>query len=397
MTMRQPQIGVALLAGALLLGLAAWPVQAQVIRPGVPGVLPGVNPLAPGLPGMGLPQAPYVPPVPGYGTPSYGNVYSGAMPGYDPTSMYSGLPNPFNPWWPPYYPPYYGDPYGGFLTGQSNFIRAQGQLMKDSEKARYMREEARQNKLKTIKDQFDLQRYIDENTPTLTDIQLKYASVMLRRLQNNATTGEIDSGSAMSFLLKDINLHRAKRAAVRTAQILPVLLKRLNVTTTDGASLAVFRGGSSIDWPAAIVESAPSKVLSDVGLLLPELMTQASEGTLKNIQLTDLDRYIDKMETALRSRVNDLPTGQYIEARQFLRTFRQGVNGLRANGMMKAVQQYQEFASKPHTAQEVAEYLNDNGLKIAAASPGDEGAYQSIYGAIASFNLELHSVAYGPK
>jgi hypothetical protein len=382
-------------------GQGAWALA--MAPPWAFGYNPYPPPIVMGGAGMGGYSSPY---MPGYANP-YGSYapmvggYGGSPGGY-PANMYggTGMANPSNPYAAALtVPPDYGsagnsyssDPYSGSLYGTSSVIRAQGTLMLDQERARIMRELALQARQETRKKQFDTDQYIRENFPTFTQEQAKVAREQLKRIQSQASPGEIESGRAMNILLDDLRKHADKMAGVTSLPIDEDALKCINVTTPTGANLGLLRNGGKLSWPTALVDLVPAKTREDIESLTGPLYQLAVTNKLQGNNLVrDLDARVDQLQDALAGKVNDIPTGQYLEARRFLRELRSAVAALQQPNVAQAMADYQKFVSGGgKTAEQVAKFLIDRGLAVAPATPGDEGAYHALHTALANYDAAI--------
>jgi hypothetical protein len=377
----------------------------SMVPPWVYGYNPYPSPIIAGGPGLGGYSSPY---YPGYSNPygGYGGFGYGGGPGYGgggPPNMYGqGIVDPSNPYAaalttpPDYgsgYNPYSYDPYSGFLYGTASVIKAQGQLMQDQERARIMRELALQARQKTRKEKFDTDRYIADHTPTFTQEQEKIARERVKRIQSQASPGEIESGRAMNILLDDLRKHADKMAGVTSAPLDEDVLKRINITTPSGANLGLLRNGGNLNWPTALVDLVPAKTREDIESLTGPLYQLAVTNKLTGNNLVrDLDTRVDQLQDALAGKVDEIPTGQYLEAKRFLRELRSAVTALQQPGVAPAMARYQKFVSGGgKTAEQVAKFLIDNGLTVAPATPGDEAAYNALHTALANYDVGVNA------
>jgi hypothetical protein len=451
------RIGVMTLAGLGVLGLPVVPAHGQFFRGGtLPVYAPGVNPRSPFYnpinpltyvaPGVTSQQAlfntfqplnaasrlppwmygynPYPSPIitsgpvvpyggsgynPGpnpylyspsanpYGAGYGGNPYGGS-PGYgDVSNPYSAALGGgyggagYNPY--SYYPPYGTDALTGLMYGSASIVQAQGKLMINQEQARLMREIALQEQLKTKKMRAEYEWWYNATKPTFTDEQARYAKNTLRRIQDNATPGEIAAGRAMNILLKDLAKHADKKSGISTMPLDEDVLKRLNVTTRDGGPNPGFlRSEGQFNWPAALFDLAPEKTRTDIEELARELYKLAVLGELKPNLPRDLETRLERLQEMLRSKVNEIPSGQYMAASRFLTDFRSAVAALTQPNLITEAMRFQrEFARGGKTAQEVADYMISHGLWFAPANPGDEGAYQAVHTGLANYDVTLNA------
>lgn len=418
------RIGAAALAGVAALGLAAAEAQAQFIRPSMPGYAPGVGPFynpglrmgaAPGLYGVGaLPPVmagnPYgmggpvvttsFPPINPYGGGQGSNVYGQGGSGTNPygSGGASGgdLSNPYsaalqgsgsttsNP-----YISYTPDPYTGLLYGSADMLRASASMNMGFERARILRELAIRASLENRKQRFDLERYIKEHTPTLTQDQEKVAAETLRRVQKLASPGEIAYGRSVNILVKDLAKYRDKKATFDGEPIDEDILKHVNVTNGEyGPNLGFLRSGQ-FNWPAALQDLVPERERSEIEDLARSLYDLAIEG--KSIdQLRNLELRVARLQTMLQDRRNELGSGEYLAARRFLNDFQSAARALR-QGIAPRYAAFLRFIRGGKTAQEVAKYMIDHGLFFAPANAGEEWAYQALHYALASYDVAVNA------
>lgn len=417
---------------AFLVGTAAGPVQAQPLPIWSPGVNPNapfynrINPLyrvGPGLtqqqalynwvqtgrafasvppwvynpnilnPPIIAPVPPWMPaPLPASFYPPLGNIYT-PTPGaatLDPSNPYSSVAPGFDP--NAYYPNYYYyDPYGGALRGVADLTRAQGTLMMNREMANVLRERANQEKLKTKKEAFDLERYMRENAITYTEEQARIAAKRLQRVQTMATAGEIQSGNAANLLLEDLSRHRDKRVSVPPIPLEENELRLLNIGIKDAGNIALLREEGRFTWPGVLVQMVNKDTRRHIEILAQDLVQQAANGNVNQNQLRDLHAHIERLREQLAHRVNDYPTEERMEGKRFLNAFADAVTALRQPETVVAYFNYRKFVSGGKTIQEVVDYLNSRGLVINPALNSDTAAYRAFYAALASYNVAFHA------
>src|SRR2546421_8756544 len=136
------------------------------------------------------------------------------------------------------YPPYYSDP----LMGAADVLRSYGDVVNAQEKARILREAAKQSRLETAKKRFDTERYIQDNTPTFTEEQAKVTAQVLKRLQSTSNPFEIHSGASLNIMLDDLKKNMSKRVVLGAINLPDNVLLHINVTTGPG-NLGLLRHG----------------------------------------------------------------------------------------------------------------------------------------------------------
>jgi hypothetical protein len=344
-------------------------------RPTVPGYI-STLPAVDGI--VGSPISPGT--TPGYGFPGTPNV----------TDPYSSSYNPYNP-----YNSYYNSSgFGPVLQGSADVMRAYGSVVTAQEQARLLREQYNQAKLETRKKQFDLEMYIRANTPTYTQEQEAIARNTLRRIQTNSLPGEISNGKAINYLLDDLRKHSTKKLSLEPILMSEGVLANLNVTKNT-FGLGVLRDGR-VNWPTALEELLGVEQRKRLNSQIKELVNQATKDRPDASTLKEVRSDIEKLRNDLVSKVNEVPTAQYLEAKRFLREFDDATTALE-RGEAGVQARFNRFVENGKSVQEVVEYLVQNGLRVAPATAADEAAYRALHSALATYNIAMNSQTAAPQ
>jgi hypothetical protein len=121
------------------------------------------------------------------------------------------------------------------------------------------------------------------------------------------------------------------------------------------------------------------------------MVSQAASGNPSLETYKDLKKNIEDMRTELQAKVLEIPTGPYMEAKRFLDHFGDSLRGVSNSVAAKKHFEYQKFSTGGKTAQELVQFVRDNGLTIAPANPGEEGAYEATYSVLANFDIAFNT------
>lgn len=366
------------LASLSALALLALNVQGQQ-----PPLFPGFpNPAAPGAGSAGSVYTPFNP------------LASAVNPNYGGAGM------PFVPpaWYPPYY--YQMDPVGSYLYGTSAVVGSVGQYHMNRESAQVLHQMALQKQIETTKMLFDLKKYLKDNTPSFTDEQMKIAETTLKRILQNATPAEVWNGKALNVLLKDLTKQELDKASVKSLVLPEATLRQLNVTSGNNGNLGLLKDKGRFNWPIALADDELiSKEERDaMSIQAEQLVTKAMNGSLDVKAFKDLKANIDKLNEKLPKKVLKIPTPQYMQAKRFLESFDEALFALQDTKMAEAYVDYQNFIKGGKSVQELVDYMaKQRGLTFAPASPGDEGAYEVLYSALANYDLMFNTALVSGK
>lgn len=342
-----------------------------------------------------------------YGNPMYTqpltptvNPYTGQptqLPVNSGVPPYSGIPadysyggngygyNPYNP----YYSNSLGMRDGYTLMGAADVMRSYGQNLQSQEQARLLREQWQQARIETRKKQFDLEMYIRANTPTYTQEQERITKVTLRRIQTNSLPGEITNGKSINFLLDDLRKYPGKKPTGDPVLLSEGVLQHLNVTKGN-YGLGVLRDGK-VNWPTTIADLMNANQQKALTTQLQDLVKQGFRGErIDTNVLKDVRNEIDKLREDLVKRVNDVPTGQYLDAKRFLQELSESTLALE-RGEAQIQANYLRFIENGKSVQDVVDYLVQNGLKVGPATAADEAAYRAVHSALANYDVAMNA------
>jgi hypothetical protein len=304
---------------------------------------------------------------------------------------------PYNP----YFPFYYGNARalgpGYLLQGTASVIDATGNLYKQQEQARILREQANQAKLDTKRKTLDELNYERENTWTFTQEQERHEAIKLRRLLNKPLETEIVNGSAMNTLLPYLNQIANSGVQGPPVYVDQSQLKLINISgASDGSSLGVLKDGK-VSWPLAL--RGPTQKKMDV--LLPKAMAAARDGTLDLATYRELTTGADQMQKEAMNAWNkeEIDSGLYLDAKRFLESYRSGLTVLKRPDAAKYLGGGYEL--RGNTVGEVVQNMSQQGLHFAPATAGTESAYFGLYNGMVAFaagdtNSSSFRVRLGP-
>jgi hypothetical protein len=386
----------------------AW-LNAGFIPPGYPNYLGGAGGYA-GFPPVGYPPTPPggypTPPIynPGYGGYSGcgGSLYSpggvgavglGGASGCGYLGSFGGS---------------YGGGYGGYDGYGPNYytipeqiaegvlMKSWGQLIKDQEQARILRQQYYQTKLETIKKKFDLDMYIKANTPTWTEEQAKLYRVTLKRIQTQSSIAEIYDGRAINYLLDDLERYRDK-TPIGEFSLDESILKHLNIKPKGGQSnsLGILRDGGKLNWPSALVELLTPEVRTEMEARSQKLAQDAITGVEPDRNaLKDLRIQIDQAMNQLLKKANYFDTEPYMQAKRYLQDLDSARKAIDFGGVSTQVQ-YQQCLAKGEirSLNDFVRVMIGRGWRLAPALPDDRPAYSALHAALASYDVAMNQQA----
>jgi hypothetical protein len=278
--------------------------------------------------------------------------------------------------------------------GVAAVTTANAQWYATIQSARITQQQANQAAIETRRRMFDQIRYERMSIPSPEDVRVREMEVALNRSRRNPPLAEIWSGEALNSLYN----HLAKlQGQGYKGPLVPLdedMLKHVNVTTGTAGNMGMLKDGGKLQWPAPLMRPEFGDARKTLSQLIPEAIQQVKfnnpveGGVAKDIQAAE-----NSLEDTLNKDINELTPSQYIEARRYLNGLKDGIRALQ--GEKAAEYLNGKYSAKGKNVAELVKYMSDNGLKFAAASPGDEGAYRALHFAMAAYDDGLSQVAAG--
>lgn len=287
--------------------------------------------------------------------------------------------NPYNPYYRPYGGAGYG--YGQALQGAASVQQAYGQVIQDQEQARILREQANQAKLVTKKQAFDLMQYEKANTPSYTETLTKEKAQIIDRIMNFPLRGEIEQGKTLNILFPYIQTLSTYGTVGQPVAIPQSIINELNISSTGTSSVGMLRDGGHLDWPLAFRGEYQKKLDKLLPAAVDAVLAKSLEPKLMKQIRTEMTAMRQKLGDQLRA--DEVETSDYLQAIQFYNLLDDSVNALTRPDARK--QLTGGTSPRARNVQELVDYMTDNGLKFAPASPGNENAYQVVHDAFVRY------------
>lgn len=292
-------------------------------------------------------------------------------PGYRPP--YGG-PRPI--YYNPYYPP--GTAYGNALSGAADLTTAQGNVPIQTEQAYIEREKANQAKIDTKRKAFDQMLYEQANTPTYLETLTKEKSATLNRMMAYPTRAEISEGKTLNTMLPYLQDLSARGAMGPPVALPSKKVQEINLAAPGSLSVGMLRdGGKALDWPPALLSPQQKKL----DKLIPAAVEAAAAGRLDAKLLKQVRTELTSLREDIRIQYQreEIESASYYRAIEFYASLYASVNALERPDAKK--QLAGDYVLRAQNVQELVDFLTENGLNFAPATPGSESAYQVVHDA----------------
>jgi hypothetical protein len=267
------------------------------------------------------------------------------------------------------------------LSGAADVINSQGQLMVSQQQAYQMREQYFQMKIQTRRMNFDEYLYERALRPTEEDERERHRLEDLRRSRNNPPTTEILSGTALNRLLLGIQQQQAQGVRAPDVPIDDEVLKHINFTAGQtSASIGLIKDGGTIQWPDALQRPEFDGPRKQLDKLAAEAFRQLGSGPVDAATRRAMNEATDSLASQLKGDVQEISSADYIQAKRYLSELENTVKAL-ANADAA------RWTARGRSVASLTQDMSRNGVKFAAASPGDEAAYNAMHTSLVAYYM----------
>lgn len=306
--------------------------------------------------------------------------------GFNPVPVAPGGYTPWNPYGSVMTPAY------GYLSGASEVIGAQGQFMIQQQQATAMQEQTKQTKLDTRRKTLEEWRYEQSLLPTAEELRSKQELADINRARNNPPSVDIWNGTALNFLLTDLQKMQSVGMAGPSVMLDPAMLSRVNVTDGTSFGQGLLQDGGKLTWPYALELEYfdTGRKRMDAAMANAVAVLQAGK-RVPAPQITEMLKIEDALRADLKAHINDLTPTQGVQARRYINELHDTIGTMQEAKASNFVTG--RWSAQGNSVAELVMYLTKNGLKFAPAGSGDEAAYTSLYQSMVSYDRMLSGMA----
>jgi hypothetical protein len=274
----------------------------------------------------------------------------------------------------------YSNPIGDLMRGTAGLITAEGNYTTNVQQADLQKEKSRQTSVETRRKTFDEERYEQANQTTPEDERTRADKQELARSVNQPPMAEIISGQALNTVLADLQrIDRAGRLPKQSEAIDADVLRHMNLTKGAG-NVGLLKLDGRLVWPEVFRDDRFRSEREMLTTIAPEAVYQAMVGRVDPGVLAQLTSSAQRLREMLSASVKDLTIGEYIEARRFVECLEDAIKVLGRPDARDYFAPREQM--RGGSVGQFVQYLGSRGLEFAAATPGDEPAYQAMHRAL---------------
>jgi hypothetical protein len=276
------------------------------------------------------------------------------------------------------------DPYGGYLSGASDAIQAQGQFQVQQQEANLKKQQVEQAKIQTRRKSFDQYLYERDKRPTAEDDREKARLERVRRARNQPPPGEIQSGQALNVLLDSIQKMQKQNIPGPTIPLQTATLERINVTAgAQEGSLGVLKDGGQLRWPLVIRGSAFKSERQKFDKMAVQAYQQANQGMVDADLINQMTETLDTLTRNMRSKIASISANDYIRSKRYLNDLSKTLRVLDDPNVGKFATR--KWSARGDNVEILVMNMTRDGLKFAPATQGGEASYTSLHSSMVAY------------
>jgi hypothetical protein len=283
-------------------------------------------------------------------------------------------------------------PYAQYAEGRSQLITAKSQAALTDQQAALVQQQVYNAQLDTRRAVWNESVYERGNLMNSEQVRLKNQLDALNRARNNPPQNEIWSGDSLNAIFTDIknaDTYGVRGPAVPLDQ---AMLKHINLTTGETAgNIGLLKAGPKLTWPVVLQDDQFKAQRGGIDVMLATAFDQAAKGPVDPKLIRNMSDANDRMGVILKQMVKDLSPSDYIDGKRYLRDLDDSIRSLSNPNVANYING--NWSAKGATVYDLSKHMIKNGLKFAAATPGDQPYYTAFYQALLSYDMQMTQAA----
>ncbi len=326
---------------------------------------------------------------PGLGYGSLAASYANPNMGYGSLSNNNNN-NPYGPYGPGGYgmwgTQWMMNPYQGYLSGAADVTRANAEYYQTIQQAKLLRQEAIRSSIQTRRAMIEEAEWERQHMPDPEKIRQQALEKELERARSTPPLQDIWDASALNALLRYLIAQQGQGMKGPNVPLTEDTLDHVNLTVGGTrANVGLLKNNAELQWPLPLQRELFKEPRERISALMREAYKSAANGNKPDSStISDLRHSYDKFRKTLSSNVDQLTPDEYIEANKYLNDVGRSIDALRSANVVRFLDG--SWKAKAHNVAELVQFMRENGLWFAAATPKDTAAYVSLYNSLASFD-----------
>lgn len=285
------------------------------------------------------------------------------------------------------------NPYQGYLSGAASVTRANAEYWQGIAQARLTRQEAIRSSILTRRAFIEEAEWERQHMPDPEQIRQKALERELNRARNTPPLQDVWDASALNALLRYLIAQQGLGMKGPNIPLSEDTLDHINPTVGGTrANIGLLRNNAELLWPLSLQRELFKEPREKINSLMRDAYKSAANGNKPdNATISDLRHNYNKLKETLSSNVDQLTPDEYIEANKYVNDVNRAIDALKSASVSRFLDG--SWKTKVHNVAELVQFMRENGLWFAEATPRDRAAYVSLYNSLASFDRGMQRFA----
>jgi hypothetical protein len=285
------------------------------------------------------------------------------------------------------------NPYQGYLQGAADLTRANAEYYQTIQQARLLRQETIRASLQTRRAIIEELEWERAHMPDPEKIRQQALQRALDRARNTPPPQDIWDAVALNTLLRHLIAQQGLGAKGPNIPLSEEVLDHINPTVSGTRSnVGLLKDNAELQWPLPLQREVFKEPRENINSLLRAAYNSATRGSKPDSStLSDLRHNYDKLKSTLEANVNQLTPDEYIEANRYLNDVGRAIDALKSANVLKYFDG--SWKAKVHNVAELVQFMREQGLWFAPATPKDTAAYMSLYYSLVAFDRGMQRLA----
>src|SRR5579875_2502129 len=284
------------------------------------------------------------------------------------------------------------NPYQGYLMGAGDITRANAEYYSTIQQAKLLRQEAIRSSIQTRRAFIEEAEWERQHMPDPEKIRQQALERELNRARNTPPLQDIWDAIALNALLRHLITQQGLGAKGPDIPLSEETLDHINPAVGGTRSNAgLLKNNAELQWPLPLQREIFKESRENINSLLRSAYNSATRGNKPDSStLSDLRHNYDKLKKTLAANVDQLTPDEYIQANHYLNDVGKAIEALKSAQVGRLLDG--SWKTRVHNVAELVQFMRENGLWFAPATPRDQAAYVSLYYSLASFDRGLQRV-----
>lgn len=288
------------------------------------------------------------------------------------------------------------NPYQGYLSGAADVTRANAEYYQTIQQAKLLRQETIRSSLQTRRAFIEEAEWERAHQLDPEKIRQEGLRRELDRARSTPPYQDIWEARSLNALLRYLIAQQGLGVKGPNITLSEDILDHINLTVgNSNGNVGLLKGlknNSELHWPLMLMRETFKEPRDSINDLLRRAYKSVENGSKpENATISDLRHSHDKLKKMLDANVDQLTPSEYSQATRYLSDVNKAIDALKSASVVHYFDG--TWKTKARDVAGLVQFMREQGLQFAPATPRDESAYVSLYYSLAAFDRGMQRYA----